>query len=181
MIADVHEPLGQYVSEFQESHRKNTAEFFENLVKQSSVDEEANAKTVEQLRAIEEKAASAGSANKWWRFLRGATIVATLLGAAYVFLHYPWPWLIPLAAVPLPALYWLNKTIKQSDARLQALRQACDEKRAEAWGQMAPLNSLFDWDIQATLIQKTVPRLALDRYFFQWPHGPAAPAFWLVG
>lgn len=165
MIDDVHEPLEQYSSYFKTAHINNTADFFEDLVRRSGVDENANIKTVQELRELEKQAAGAGSTNKWWRILRGTTITAAVLAALYVFANYSWPWLIVPAIVFAPAIHLLNRVINDSDAQLKRLRQACEEKRGVAWGQMAPLNRLFDWDIVAKLMQKTVPRIAFDSYF----------------
>lgn len=165
MIDDVHEPLGQYASHFKTAHLHNTADFFEDLVRRSGVDEKANARTVQELRELEKQAAGVGSSNKWWRILRGVTIAAAVLAALYVFANYAWPWLAVPAIVVAPAIYALNRVINDSDAQLKRLRDACEAKRAVAWGQMAPLNRLFDWDIVAKLMQKTVPRIAFDPYF----------------
>ena len=165
MIDDVHEPLEQYSAHFKTAHANNTSDFFEDLVRRSGVDENANVETVQQLRGLEKQAAGTGTSNKWWRILRGVTIAAAVLAVLYVYTHYAWPWLAVPALVFAPAIHMLNRVIKDSDARLQRLRAACDEKRALAWGQMAPLNGLFDWDIVAKLVQKTVPRIAFDPYF----------------
>jgi hypothetical protein len=165
LIDDVHEPLEQYCSHFKTAHVNNTSDFFENLVRRSGVDENANSKTVQELRELEKQAAGTGSTNKWWRFLRGVTIASAVLAALYIYAHYAWTWLTVPAIVLVPAMLFLNRVIKDSDARLKRLREACDEKRAVAWGQMAPLNRLFDWDIVAKLMQSTVPRIAFDTYF----------------
>ena len=165
MIADVHEPLEQYASYFKTAHVDHTSDFFEDLVRRSGVDEDANTKTVQELRVLEQQAAGVGSSNKWWRILRGLTIAAAVLAALYLLAYYSWPWLaLPGVALAL-ALHKLNRIINDSDAQLKRLREACDAQRAVAWSQMAPLNRLFDWDIVAKLMQKTVPRIAFDPYF----------------
>lgn len=165
MIADVHEPLEQYSSHFRSAHLENTSDFFEDLVRRSGVDENANIQTVRELRELEDQAAGAGSANKWWRILRGVTIAAAVLLALYIGANYAWLWIVLPAIALAAALHLLNRTINDSDTRLKSLRDACEAKRTEAWSQMAPLNRLFDWDIVAKLMEKTVPRIAFDPYF----------------
>ena len=165
MIDDVHEPLEQYSSFFRTAHVNNTSDFFEDLVRRSGVDENANTETVRELRKLENQASGAHTSNRGWRILRGVTIAAAVLAALYVYTHYAWPWLVVPALVFIPAVHLLNRTINDSDAQLKRLREACDGKRAVAWEQMAPLNRLFDWDIVAKLMQKTVPRIAFDPYF----------------
>lgn len=165
MIDDVHEPLAQYSSYFKTAHASNTSDFFEDLVRRSGVDENANITTVRELRELEKLAAGAGSSNKWWRILRGMTIASALLAALYVIAYYAWPWLLIPAIVVTPAIYVLNRIIHDSNARLHRLREACIEKRALAWKQMAPLNRLFNWETVGNLVRKTVPRIAFDPYF----------------
>ncbi|MFZ4876454.1 MAG1210 family protein [Janthinobacterium sp. Mn2066] len=165
MIDDVHEPLQQYSTHFKHAHVTNTSDFFEDLVRRSGVDENANIKTVQELRALERQAEGAGSSYLWWRILRGAAIAAALLAALYIFAYYARPWLLLPALALAPAIYVLNRVINDSNAKLKRLQQACEEKRAVAWNQMVPLNRLFDWDIIARLMQQTVPRIAFDAYF----------------
>jgi hypothetical protein len=165
LIDDVHEPLEQYSAHFKTAHANNTSDFFEDLVRRSGVDENANTETVRVLREFEKQAAGTGTSNKWWRILRGVAIAAAVLAVLYVYTHYAWPWLAVPALLFAAAIHLLNRVINDSDARLKRLRAACDEQRSLAWGQMAPLNGLFDWDIVAKLMQKTVPRIAFDPYF----------------
>lgn len=165
MIDDIYEPLEQYAAYLKSAHVNHTSDFFEDLVRQSGVDENANAKTVQQLRQLEQQAGGASSTTKWWRILRGAVIGAALLALLYIFMDYSWPWLVVPVVIFAPAIYWLNRVINDSSALLKQLEQACKAKCAEGWDQMAPLNRLFDWDIVARLMQKTVPRIAFDPYF----------------
>lgn len=165
MIDDVHEPLGQYSSRFRSAHLQNTAEFFEDLVRRSGVDEEANARTVAELRKLERLAADTGSSSKAWRTVRGFCWILAVLAALYVINYHSWPWLAVPVIAAAPVIHWLNGRIRDADAEVKRLQKACDEKRSEAWGQTAPLNRLFDWDIVAKLMQKTVPRIAFDPYF----------------
>lgn len=165
MISDVHEPLGQFASQFKSAHVENTSDFFEDLVRRSGVDEQANIQTVRELRELEKLAEGAGSTNRWWRILRGLSIAAALVAALYVLANYWWPWATLPVLVAAPAIYLLNRVIQDSDAQLKRLRAERDAKRAEAWAQMAPLNRLYDWDIVAKLMEKTVPRIAFDPYF----------------
>jgi hypothetical protein len=123
LIDALHEPLAQSAADYRAAHATNTAEFFEDLVRRSGVDEQANINTVQELRKREQQAAGVVSSDKWWRILRGVT-----------------------------------------SAQLQRLQQACAAQRDLAWEQMAPLNRLFEWDIVARLIQKTMPRIAFDAY-----------------
>ncbi len=165
MIADVHEPLELYSTFFRDAHARNTSEFFEDLVRQSGVDEHANIITVKELRQLEKQVAEERLPNTWWRRLRGVVICVFLICLIYVFTHYAWLWLIGPVLVFVPALYKLNHVIDDVSERLKRLEQQRDDKCEEAWQQMASLNGLYDWDMVAKLVQQTVPRIAFDAYF----------------
>ena len=165
MIEDVHEPLDQYATYFKSAHIENTADFFEDLVRKSGVDENANREIVQQIRRLEKQVGSVSAINKWWHILRGIVVAVASCILLYVFGNYSWWWLIVPTAVFGLIFYWLNKLINGSHERIKELERACKEKYAQAWEQMEPLNRLFDWDIVAKLIQKTVPRIEFDPYF----------------
>ena len=46
MIEDVHEPVELFKTVFKEAHARHTAEYFEDLLRRSGVDEHANVETV---------------------------------------------------------------------------------------------------------------------------------------
>jgi len=165
LIDDVHEPLEQYKAHFKTAHIKNTSDFFEDLVRQSGVDEEANSKTVKQLRQLENQAGGLSNKNLWWRILREVVVVATLSAMLYFTIYYSWIWVAALGALVIPVIFWLNRTIGATFLKLADINLKVEEKRTEAWEQMAPLNLLYTWDIISRLIKKTVPRIEFDHYF----------------
>ncbi len=163
MIDDIHEPVESYRTVFREAHARNTSEYFEDLLRKSGVDEQANAKTVGELRELERQVKDVGSSFKWWKILRIAVLV--LAGICVLSALSHWLWLIGAAAGGGLVFGKLNPLIKDVDARLRQLQGQRDKKLAEALEQMAPLNQLHDWDVVAKLVQRTVPRLELDPYF----------------
>jgi hypothetical protein len=165
LIEDIHEPIENYKSYFKDAHARNTAAFFEDLVKKSAVDEVANIQTVKELRVIEQKVANESSISRNWRILRGVTIALLVVGICFVLIEYSYWWMIGLALVFGPPIYTLNKIIADVKARIAHLENHRNAKRDEAWEQMSSLNKLYDWDIVAQLVQQTVPRIALDAYF----------------
>lgn len=164
MTEDVHEPLDHYQASLKDAHQQHTADFFEDMVRQSGVDEAANAKTVQDIRDLEQRGKASGATTRWWKLLR---IVAFVAVAAALFMAYRQhlAWLAGAGAVLVAIFAKLNPVIKAGNNRTQALAEARAEKEALAWGQMAGLNSLFDWDIFAKLVSKTFPRVELDPYF----------------
>lgn len=183
MTDDVYEPLALYRDRFKTEHADNTASFFEKLVKRSGVDENANAVTVAEIRALDAQLADADSSRSGWKTLRALVvflIVVAFIGLAFFVL----PILSPDAAPPLRVDgLWavvctavaaggialisakLNPAIRLLNERFRLLTERRGAKMAEALAQLASLNRLYDWGMIARLIQQTVPRLALDPYF----------------
>lgn len=165
MIEDIHEPIENYKSFFKDAHERNTATLFEDLVKRSGIDEAANNQTVAELRSLEQKVVNESASGRNWRVLLGVTIGLLLIGIYFIFTGYSNLWMIGLAVVFGPAIYKLNRIIAEGKALLAQLESQRDAKHQEAWQQMLSLNQLYDWDVVAQLVQKTVPRIALDAYF----------------
>lgn len=179
MTDDIYEPLSFYRDELKKRHAENTANFFEELVKRSGVDEAANAATVAEINNLEKK--SAANATKrsrlqnlrilmWIIFISGIVTVLIYLYGRYN--HTPffnWPWAVLSAILAALAIFTsitqLNPRIRGFSRVLSELQTQRNAKMAEARAQMAPLNDLYDWDMTARLIQQTMPRLIMDPFF----------------
>lgn len=165
MIEDIHEPVDLYRTVFKAAHARNTSEFFEDLVRKSGVDEPANIKTIAQLRVLEQQVNDVNSRRTLWSVLRLAVIVAGVICLVVAMTEQQLLWLIGVLGAVAVVIGKLNPLINDVDVRLRLLKEQHDRKLEEAWTQMAPLNDLYDWEIVARLVQKTVPRLELDPYF----------------
>lgn len=183
MIDDVYEPLALYRDRFKTEFADHAAIFFEELVGRSGVDEKANAKTMASIRALQAQLDGVGQSRSLWKAVRALVVILVIL--AFIGLAgFILPILSPDTASPLPVdgvwasvcgaiamggsaltVASLNPVVRAHDERLRSLSESRDAKQREAWAQLAPLNRLYDWGIIAGLIQKTVPRLALDPYF----------------
>lgn len=165
MIEDIHEPVELYRTVFKDAHARNTSEYFEDLVRKSSVDEVANVMTVKELRILEQQVADVSSSMMWWKVLRGTVIGGGVICLILMGSQSQPAWLIGTVGAAVVVFAKLNPRIKDVDGRLRALKTQRDKKLEDAWQQMAPLNQLYDWHIVAKLVRKTVPRLELDPYF----------------
>ncbi|MEG2731742.1 hypothetical protein [Brevundimonas sp.] len=164
MAEDVHEPLEHYQAYLKDAHLQHTADYFEDMVRTSRVDEAANSKTVQEIRDLEKRGKASGNNTRWLKLLRIAVYVAV---AVTLFLAYRQhlAWLTGAAGLLAAIFAKLNPIIKAGDNHTQALITERAEREALAWAQMSALNSLFDWDIFAKLVSKTFPKIELDPYF----------------
>jgi hypothetical protein len=164
---ELDEPLEQYSGHFKEHHARITSEYFENLVKESKVDEEANKKTVALLRDLESSIKDVSSSRRKWRALRIiALILATGLSAlAFSLGEWHYLWLAPAIGSLVFMFVKINPEVKNINTRIADLDLQKEEKLAIAWGEMANLNSLFRWETARELFQQTFPQVELDKYF----------------
>ncbi|MGX8704266.1 MAG: glutamate ligase domain-containing protein [bacterium] len=75
-------PVKEYASHLKEEHARNTSVFFEDLVRKSGVDAEANASLVKTIRKKEKLLAALKSRLGIWRFLRNLLVLNALAAAA---------------------------------------------------------------------------------------------------
>jgi len=186
LIEDVYEPLERYRDEFREKFSRLTAKTFADLVAASGVDQQLNIATIAEIRRSECQQEKAQRRRSFWLVLVVLAVLASILAAVYAFYAY-------LAVGQLPdggsamncylrmagggffalALGYFNykyfyRSYRRAVATIDALLQHIEQKKADAWRQMAPLNQLFDWDITGRLIEQTVPRIQFDPYFTDW-------------
>jgi hypothetical protein len=164
---ELDEPLEQYSGHFKEHHALITSEYFENLVKESKVDVEANKKTVALLRDLESSIKDVSSTRRKWRALRIiALILATGLSAlAFSLGEWHYLWLAPAIGSLVFMFVKVNPEVKNINTKISDLDLQKEEKLAIAWGEMANLNSLFRWETARELFQQTFPQVVLDNYF----------------
>ena len=162
-MLDYDEPVKDYESYFKEQHERVVSDYFEQLLKQSGVDEQLNIKTIEELRVLETNTSKETKVRFWWKFARVSSIVIAsisflLLFAGAIYL------LITLAGSLLFLFLKVNKEVKSHHEKVNSLTSERDAKAAEAWKQLAPLNILYDWELAQQLFQKTFPDVNLDSF-----------------
>ncbi|MBP5182607.1 MAG: hypothetical protein J6331_06230 [Lentisphaeria bacterium] len=183
----IHEVLDEYAGSYREAFRKNAAETYEDLVRRSGVDAEANKNTVRRIKALKKLLEETAGRLRFFRTVHFFCILLILAGfcVAGLFLYslfapekgessFRFPdvyWGISgfLAAVAL--LFFRSLVLKKRIDGLKAVageKQAeLEEKLREAYAQMAPLNSLFRWDTVTDLVMKSCPIFTFDK-FFSW-------------
>ena len=172
MIEDVYEPLARYRDEFKDKFARLAREKFQKLSDESAVDVKANRALVREIRELSEKAASTRSWRSFFTFLGVVGVLAVVLPLGVLVADQDEPGFADMmpscvGIAILGAIVGILAFVKRShltDA-LNKLEAVIDQKKQEAWQQMASLNRLFTWDVTTRLIEATVPRLAFDPYF----------------
>ena len=161
------EPLSDYVTYFKDHHERNVSEHFEQLVREAGVDEQANIKTIAELRELEASKNKQGNKRGWLRAARIACLIAASAAGLAAFSQgaFGLLWLIVVAAALVLIFATINPAVKALNTKLEELERQCTEKSQEAWAQMYPLNELYQWDAARVLFQRTFPEVVLDEYF----------------
>lgn len=172
MQNDIYDPLSEYVNVFRDRFREVAEATFAELADEAKVDVVANRETCRRLYETESRLSAVEDSRHLWILwcvllwigvLSGIFIVAadtenidTEVAIAAV------------AGIFAAALYLCFrvhpklKALKKDGKRLET---EAESLKKEAWGQMYPLNRLYDWDVFARMMSKAVPRLEFDPYF----------------
>lgn len=176
---EIHEPLREYAGKYKELFRKNAAEAFNDLVRQSGVDAAANKKTCRRIKSLKKRLDHISASLGKVRFLDGICIFLIVSGSLF-FLFF----LLHCFDPDIPGdIYWggagivtavlalilkisvLNKKIAALQNVTEKLRKELNTEMAEACGQMAPLNRLYQWDTVSNIVMKSCPLFTIDKFF----------------
>ncbi len=174
-MTDLSDPLSAY-SALRATHQQHVHDFFEELVRTSQVDEEQNARTVNELRSLERQIRNVRTSLVILWAVR-IVVTAAAIPVAIWGANSGGAYLVLLAlAVASPALAY--KLTDPELHRLKGSHSGLEERRAateaEALAQMAPLNALHTWGTAAALFQQSLPEVQFDRYLSEqtllWLH-----------
>ena len=172
MIEDIYNPVQKFRSEFRDKFKDVAEQTFDDLLKHSGLDVEANKEIVNKINSLEqiidalEKRIAKLS---FWQVVLWLIVIGCIIAGAYCYSEALYRYILAFLAglvVSLVVLFRVIKPRKDSAKRELQEEQASVEKNKEiAWEQMRPLNRLFDWDITVRMISKTVPRIHFDPFF----------------
>lgn len=170
MAEGVYEPLAQYRDTFRGVFSVRTRKAFEELQRKSGVDVAANRVLVARIHELEKEAAATRDRSSGYGC--GFAVACFAAVAAGVGLYIQdcfatkiWPYCLGTLALAVPLAVWLRKRHAAAKARLAKLEALVGARMREAWGQMAPLNRLYAWNIPQRLVEATVPHVSFDLYF----------------
>ena len=173
------EPLKIYQERYEKDFAENADSYFEDLVKQSGVDVEANRKTVKNYDAECSRIAEIDKKLFKFRALRAFLIVLAVLGALLLIVgiaelvnavYVAGSIMLSLGIIlPIGAIVTIfkviNPVLKNAEAEKAERQSKANELLKQAWAQTESLNALFDSDATRKLIEKTIPLLKFDDNF----------------
>ncbi|MDE6274098.1 MAG: hypothetical protein K2L87_03515, partial [Clostridiales bacterium] len=172
------EPLKAYTDVYEQNFEQNAKAYLDELVKSSGVDEALNRQTVERYAVAAKKNADHRSRLSRLKALNVFCIVIaviaavaaliaafTLSGDSFVPVLILILGILLAVALILVSFLVLKPKIKLAAADAEASAKEAEGIKAEAWQQMAPLNSMFEDTATKQLIEKTVPLLQIDDNF----------------
>lgn len=177
MNRDIEEPLAQYRDSLQAEHARNTAVFFENLVRRSGVDEKANATLMQELQQERQAQALCRKQQGFWTLIMAlgyGLLVVGVIVSWWVIAAQTWHAFIfvPLCVIAAGLVIWqlasrIHPRLAELRQQLQLHEEVCRQKEQEGWRQLEPLNRLYDWGMVSRLVNTTLPQLVLDPFVSQ--------------
>ena len=181
LFDDILEPRKKYLQELERTHLENVTAYFEDLVRQANVDANENKQTCNQIYTLESQIKALQKRESLGRGLFALSIVGFLLllfgGFIAIIIGSNFepkkPGIIALGvallALGIGLLVFSIVRRKRSSKKIATLiknkTEELEELKRKAYGQMAALNNLYEWNIYNVLMQKTTPLIEMDRIF----------------
>ncbi len=178
MEDEILEPLDSYNKIYKDKFNEVATTYFDELVQTSKIDVEANRKTIKEIKQKQELLKKKQKKKYWINFAKVSMIIVSVilvLVSIFITLNQNSStalkvvmWVITGLVVVgsiLAILLWLTRlTMKLAD-EIKKLKEEIQALIDLSWKQMAPLNALYDWNIPAGLIEKTIPLFQMDKHF----------------
>lgn len=172
MTKDIYDPLSEYVNVFRQRFKDVAEKTFTQLATESQVDITANRETCKQLYTSERALSSVKNVLSLWNCLCVILWIGIIAGAAFCIIRFNelsrWT-VVTIGAIVLAViiLFFLliYPHIKKIKSEKDGLTDKVDKLKKEAYGQMEPLNSLYDWEVLIRMMTETVSKLEFDPYF----------------
>lgn len=174
-------PYRFFNAQLKKTYAAENSAYFNELVKKSGINVEENRRTVEKYNNAEALAKKAKkklvSAIRLKTFLIVIAIIFFVAAAIGILLAVTESVQIAIGVaiavvgvalgvfLLVMALSKVNKLIKARRKEYDELAHNAEKLKALAYEQMAPLNRLFDWNMFADVMNRSVPVIKMDKYF----------------
>ena len=179
---EILEPLDEYNRVFRQKSIDEANNYFDELVKKSSLDQDLNSQTADKYYAKDKEYQQAlGKANssKGIRiFLIVLAVILFIVGILLIIIGVKsdgslklvgfivGPLSIVLGIIDLVCIFKkLNKIIEKRQNIANKLLDEANAIKKTCYDQMASLNSMFDWSDTANIVKKVTPLIQLDDKF----------------
>ena len=177
LAEDILEPRKKYNTQLARQHLENVTEYFEDLVRQANVDAAENKATCAKIYALEaqikalKKKESAGKG--LFAFAIIGILILVFAGIIMILISNGNAGLMAGGILALVGGIGLlifsiirrRKSAKKYAELIKNKTAELEELKRKAYGQMAALNNLYEWNIYNILMCKTVPLIKMDRIF----------------
>lgn len=177
MEDEILEPLESYNKVYKDKFNDTATKYFEELVDKSKIDVEANRKTIKELKEKQALLEKKKKKRYWINFAKIMMIIVSIVLAVVSIIITVGSenttlkvimWVVTglvILFTILAIVLWLARITLKLKAEIDELKKQIEELNALAWRQMAPLNALYDWNIPAALIERTIPLFQMDKHF----------------
>lgn len=179
LLDDILEPRKKYNQQLAKEHLDNVTEYFEDLVRQANVDAALNKATCQKIYALESQIKALRKKEAAGKGLFALVIVVffILLFAGLIMImvgsnnHTPGfivggvLILVGSFALLIFSIIRRRKNSKFITEQIKNKTAELEELKRKAYGQMAALNNLYEWNVYNILMAKTVPLIKMDRIF----------------
>lgn len=174
MTDDLLEPRKKYLHMLEREHKENVESYFDELAKKANIDEGANRETCKKIYALEAEIKILEKKIKksrfpWYNiFLFIGVFAFIILGTFGFATGNKTLGILSIVGGILCLVGFIVILVLGSKKakRLEAIKKPKVEQKdkflKEAYAQMAPLNSLYEWDTYTKLMNKTTPLIEMD-------------------
>ena len=172
------DPLKYYETEAKGKILGNSDDYFEDLLKKSGIDADANRESAKKYRTENETVNTLNGKISKYKALRVLMILLSIVGVILFFVGifsvsaYVGVGIALIiggaALVAFSIYFWfgkINKIIKDSSSVRDEHRKKADEYLKECQAQVAPLNSMFDNTDTFKVIEKTLPEIKFNSLY----------------
>ncbi|MCR5079459.1 MAG: hypothetical protein K6B65_06065 [Bacilli bacterium] len=175
----LYRPHQMFETQLEKQYHQEAEGFFDNLVEKAGTDAEANKLHVKAYNEALAKAALAknkfSKANGLKTFFIVLLVILSIVGSIMIVafigkVELVWPLIVGIACfIGVGLCIWgIVSYVKKASAIsvvIKEIESDADEKRAICEQDMVSLNSLFDWNMPAIIMENATPIIDLDPYF----------------
>lgn len=181
---NIFSPVAEYNNKIKPKFKKESEAYFDDLVKNSQVDIEANRKSNKELLtylgSYEKAKKRASTVRITKNLVLSLGIIALVVGVIFLYLSITankettnMALYISLTVVLLIAglfgiifsMTFIRKKLQSRELVERKALKKCEDKKQECYAQLSALNNMYDWNTVSDIVKKAIPNIVLDPYY----------------